>query len=679
MKIKDPVEKLALVGPAFAKRLDKLKIKTIEDLVYHFPFRYDDFSLISPISRTQPGETVTIKGIIETIVNEYTKNGKKIQKAVVSDSSGKIDVVWFNQPFLVKTIRQGSVYNLSGKIEWFGPPRLGEAGRQKVLLSPEYEQLRGEAGIHTGRIVPVYPETYGISSKWLRSRMKTALENFKNSIEEFLPKDIINKEGLLSEKEALLKIHFPNNTEAAEKAKERLCFDELFLIQLSALLRKKEWKSKTIGRPLLIDEDKINKFISSLPFELTNAQKRVVKEILEDLKKPQPMNRLLQGDVGSGKTVVTAVAVLAAHLNGHCSLLMAPTEILANQHYKTLSEYLKPMGISVRLITSSKKMKPETEKPEVVVGTHSLLFQDFDPEKIGLVVVDEQHRFGVEQRTILAAKGISPHFLTMTATPIPRTIALSLFGDLDLSVIDELPKGRIKVKTWVVPKLKRNDAYNWIRSKVKNTKQQAFIICPLIEESESLVSIKAVKKEFEVLSEKIFPDLKIGLLHGKIKPKEKEQILNKFREGEYDILLSTPVVEVGIDIPNATIMIIEAAERFGLAQLHQLRGRVGRNDMESYCFLFTENEIPAVLRRLKTMEQTNIGMELAEIDLKLRGPGEVYGTKQHGFLNLKIASFSDFSLIERTRKAAEKVLVLDKLEPPLHSRLKNYKIDSVTN
>ncbi|RJR25446.1 ATP-dependent DNA helicase RecG [Candidatus Microgenomates bacterium] len=670
MNIKDPVEKLPLVGPTFAKRLGKLKIESIEDLINHLPFRYDDFSLISPIGKVQPGETVTVKGTIEQISNEYTKNGKKIQKAVISDSSGKIEVIWFNQPFLARTIKKGSLYNLSGKIEWFG--------RQKVLLSPEYEQLRGETGIHTGRLVPVYPETYGISSKWLRSRIKTALEYFKDSVEEFLPPDLVSKEGLLSEKEAVSEIHFPKNKESALKARHRLCFDELFLIQLAALLRKKEWQEKTVGKAFIIDEEKINDFILSLPFKLTSAQERVVGEILKDLRKAQPMNRLLQGDVGSGKTVVAAVAVLAAYLNGYSSLIMAPTEILANQHFKTLSQYLKPLGIEVRLVTGSRKMKAAGENPEVVVGTHSLLFQDFDPKKIGLVVIDEQHRFGVEQRSVLAGKGVSPHFLTMTATPIPRTIALTLFGDLDLSVIDELPLGRIKVKTWVVPKQKRQDAYSWIKKRVKDTKEQAFIICPLIEESESLASVKAVNKEYEILSKEVFPDLKIGLLHGRIKPKEKEEVLTKFREGEYDLLLSTPVVEVGIDIPNATIMLIEAAERFGLAQLHQLRGRVGRNNMESFCLLFTENEVLPVLRRLKTMEQTNIGMELAEIDLKLRGPGEVYGTRQHGFPDLKVASFADFGLIEKTRKAAEEV-ALKKLEPPLQSRLKNYKIDSVTN
>ncbi|MBU2577592.1 ATP-dependent DNA helicase RecG [Patescibacteria group bacterium] len=672
MNIKDPVEKLPLVGPTFAKRLGKLKIETIEDLIYHFPFRYDDFSLISPITGTQPGETVTIRGIIEKITNQYTKNGKKIQRATVADSIGKIEVIWFNQPFLARTIKTDCLYNLSGKIEWFG--------RQKVLVSPDYEQVRdNSAAIHTARLVPVYPETYGISSKWLRSRIKAGLDGFQNQIEEFIPDEIIHKESLLSEKEALLKIHFPENQEEAVKARYRLSFDELFLIQLSALLRKKEWKGKTIGKPLLINEEKINQFISKLPFDLTGAQKKVIKEILSDLKRPQPMNRLLQGDVGSGKTVVAAVAALAAYLNNLSSLIMAPTEILVNQHYKTLREYLEPQGIAVRLVTSSVKTKADGKKPEVIVGTHSLLFQEFKPDEIGLVVVDEQHRFGVEQRAILAGKGASPHFLTMTATPIPRTIALTLFGDLDLSVIDELPKGRIKIKTWLVPKQKRRDAYTWIKSRVKDTKQQAFIVCPLIEESESLVSVKAVTKEYEYLSKQIFPDLKIGLLHGKVKSKEKEEILKKFREGELDILLSTPVVEVGIDIPNATIMLIETAERFGLAQLHQLRGRVGRNDMESFCLLFTENEIPPVIKRLKTMEQTDIGMELAEIDLKLRGPGEVYGTRQHGFPDLKIASFNDFGLIDKTRKAAEKVLSLEKLELPLHSRLKNYKMETVNN
>ncbi len=685
MNLNDSIEKLPLVGPTYAKRLEKLEIRTIGDLLYHFPFRYDDFSLISPIARLQPGETVTVKGVVEKIRSEYTKNGKKIQKAIIADSSGKIEAIWFNQPYLAKTIRIGENYNFSGNVNWFG--------RQKTLVSPEFEASKNspldnsKIGnleiIHTGRLVPIYNETYGVSSKWLRSRIKMVLETLGEEIEEFLPEEIIENESLLSEKEAVFQMHFPQDKRKSEAARYRLSFDELFLIQLSGLLRKKEWEEKTLGRALAIDQEKVKSFLDSLPFSLTSAQKRCLKEILSDLSKPHPMNRLLEGDVGSGKTVLAAAGAYVAFLNGQDTLFMAPTEILANQHYSTLKTLLTPLDVPIKLVTSSHKSNSKLKETKVIVGTHSLLYQDFDPQSIGLVIVDEQHRFGVEQRLLLAKKGGTPHFLTMTATPIPRTIALTLFGDLDLSAIDEMPLGRLKVKTWVVPKIKRQDAYQWIKARVKDTPEQAFIICPLIEESETLGSIRAATKEFELLSKVIFPDLRLGLLHGRMKSKEKDQILQKFKEGKLDILVATPVVEVGIDIPNATIMVVEAADHFGLAQLHQLRGRVGRSHLQSYCFLFTENEIPPVIERLKSLERTNIGMELSEIDLKLRGPGEIYGTRQHGFPDLRLASFSDLNLIQKTRKAAESLLTSRPasltLTSPLKNRLQKYRIEAVQN
>ena len=543
-------------------------------------------------------------------------------------------------------------------------------------------------------MVPIYNETFGISSKWLRARIKTALEIFGNQISEFIPQEILTKENLISEKDAILKIHFPENKDIADRARYRLAFDELFLIQLSSLLRKKEWETKVVGKKLQVDPKKVLFFINKLPFSLTSAQQRCIKEILSDLQKEVPMNRLLQGDVGSGKTVVAAIAAFVAYQNGYDTLIMAPTEILANQHHVTLQSLLSPFGVPVELITGSHKRVEEQESrrvktnnkttryqdsnlanPKVIVGTHSLLYQEFEHYHVGLVVVDEQHRFGVEQRALLAKKGASPHFLTMTATPIPRTIALTLFGDLNLSVIDEMPKGRLKVKTWVVPKEKRKNAYSWIRTHVKGTKEQAFIICPLIEESETLISIKAVTKEFLTLSKEIFPDLRLGLLHGKIKAKEKEKILTELKEGKLDILVSTPVVEVGIDIPDATIMMIEGADRFGLAQLHQLRGRVGRSDLQSFCLLFTENETPMVIKRLKSLEKTSLGMELAELDLKLRGPGEVYGTKQHGFPDLCVATFTDLNLIQKTRFWAEQIA--NSQSSPLRSKLEKYKIENI--
>jgi len=679
MDINDSVEKLPFVGQTFAKRLAKLNIRTIQDLINYFPFRYDNYSLISKVIRVQAGETVTIKAKVESIKNEYTKLGKKIQKATVSDNTGSIEIVWFNQPFLIKTIKVGEWYNFSGKADWFG--------KKIVLVSPEYEPLKLST-IHTGRLVPVYPETQNITSKWLRSRIKTALDIVGNQIEEFLPPVIVQKENLLEEKQAIFQIHFPNDLPAAQRARQRLAFDELLLIQLTGLLRKKEWQKRQLANKFFVDQEKVLEFVGKLPFELTGAQKKAIKEILADLAKEKPMNRLLQGDVGSGKTVVAAIAMYISFLNGFQSVIMAPTEILANQHFQTLKTILFPFGINIELITGSQKLtsNPRYLTPDIIVGTHALLYQNFG-QKVGLVVIDEQHRFGVEQRSELIKKFILPnkkipHLLTMTATPIPRTIALTLYGDLDFSILDEMPFGRTKVKTWVVPPQKRSSAYEWIKKRVKGTQEQAFIVCPLIEQSETLASLKAATIEFEKLKN-IFPDLRLGLLHGKMKSKEKDKIIEEFRKGNLDILVSTPVVEVGIDIPNATIMMIEGADRFGLAQLHQLRGRVGRSNLESFCLLFTENQNPEVIKRLKYLEDIYVGLRLAEIDLKIRGPGEIYGTKQHGFPDLRVASFLDTALIEKTRKVAEEILnfyteFLNSKDSPLHKKMEKYKILQVS-
>jgi len=676
MDLNTPASELHLVGPAFVKRIKKLEIETVRDLIAYFPFRYDDYSLVSAISRVQPGETLTIRGQLLSIKNEYTRLGKKIQKAEIADNSGKMEITWFNQPFLVKTLKTGEWYQFSGKADWFG--------RKIVLISPENEKIPHTTyhiphTLHTGRLVPVYSETYGVSSKWLRARIAFVLPLIKEQLKEFLPFSILVKEKLLPYKEAIWKIHFPENRLAAQKARERLAFDELFLIQLAGLLRKSVWQTKALSRKLTIDQEKIDHFTANLPFELTEAQQRCLGEILRDLAESLPMNRLLQGDVGSGKTVVAAAAMYATYLNGLQSVLMAPTEILAQQHYQTINALLKRYGVKIALQTSTtKQCSNETMRQyNIFIGTHALIQKNVNFQNLGLVVIDEQHRFGVEQRTELVKKATTPHILTMTATPIPRTIALTLYGDLDLSVIDQAPKGRQKVKTWVVPPSKREAAYDWIRKHVKGTDEQAFIICPLIEESETLQSIKAATVEFNKLANNIFPDLRIGLLHGRLKSQEKEKIINEFRAGKLDILVSTPVVEVGIDIPRATIMMIEGADRFGLAQLHQLRGRVGRGERQSFCLLFSENKNIRSAKRLKAMEKLEIGVELAELDLKMRGPGEIYGVRQHGFPSLRLASLSDLSLIERAREAAKSII--DKIDEfsPLQEQLKKYTIQKV--
>ena len=645
MNLQTPVKEASRSYKMYATRLEKLGISRIGDFLFHIPFRYEDYSLISKIGSVQAGEKITVKGEVTDIKNEFTRNRKRLQKAKITDDTGEINVIWFNQPFILNSIKKGDMVSLSGKADFFG--------NKLTLSSPDYEVLFTDETIHTGRLVPIYSETRGISSKWLRRQVYKILSEEKENLNEFIPKEIIEKEGLMDFKKALEQIHFPDSIELAEKSRERLSFDELFLLQLSTLEKRKEWESKGPGIKLEIEKfnKNLEKFLESLPFELTNAQKRAVKEILSDLTGKKPMNRLLEGEVGSGKTVVSAVAMYIAVLNGCQSVIMAPTEILAQQHYLTISKLLSPFKVKVGLVTGSIKQKDEFD---VLVGTHAVLSEKIKFKNLALVIIDEQQRFGVEQRTAIREKGKNPHLLTMTATPIPRTVALTIYGDLDLSLLDEMPVGRKRVKTWLVPPEKREGAYAWIEKEIKESKSQAFIICPFIEESESMVTVKAATAEFEKLKD-IFPNLNLGMLHGKMKTSEKDKILNSFKDKKIDILIATPVVEVGIDIPNATIIMIEASDRFGLAQLHQLRGRVGRGEKQSYCLLFTESKNEKTLIRLKSMENIFIGAELAELDLKLRGPGELTGTMQHGSGLLKIADFSNFVLIEKTKNDAEKI------------------------
>ncbi|MBI4057750.1 ATP-dependent DNA helicase RecG [Candidatus Microgenomates bacterium] len=671
MELTTPVGKLPFIGPVFARRLSRINIKTLEDLLYHFPHRYEDFSIVSPISQVQLGETVTIQGKILAIKNEFTKRRLIIQKATVEDNTGTLEVVWFNQRYLPRTLFPGTHVSLAGKIAWFG--------KKLVMESPEFEKVENRDSrfetIHTGRLVPIYPETSRVSSKWLRSRIAQFLP--EATIEEFLPGELIKMQGLLPLNPALEAIHFPKTLKDAQEARERFSFEEFFLLQLTVLDRKKFWNTHTVCWNIKVPESEIANLLSKLPFELTRAQKRAIEEIAGDLEKRVPMNRLLEGDVGSGKTVVAAIGAFISVHNKLQVAVMAPTQILALQHFQTFQKLLEPFGITVKLITGNSK-KEEGEW-DVVIGTHALLYKKTLFKKLGLVVVDEQHKFGVRQRAELLSRqkdgGCIPHVLTMTATPIPRTVALTLYGDLELSLLDELPPGRQKITTWVVPPKKRDGAYNWIRDHI-NSGSQVFIVCPLIEESEieNMKTVKAATVEFERLSKEVFPELKLGLLHGRLKANGKEEIINKFRDGKTHILVATPVVEVGIDIPNATIMMIEAADRFGLAQLHQLRGRVGRGEKKSYCLLFTESTSDKVLARLHAMEESKTGAELAELDLRLRGPGELFGTEQHGFPGLKIASFSDLPLIKKTKDAAEAIFPNLKKYPKLSSRLKTHLV-----
>ncbi len=649
MDLTASVEALPGIGDIMAQKLEKLGIKTLFDLLYHLPFRYEDRSLVSTIDRVQPGEEVTITATLDSIKNSFTQKGKAMQVATIHDATKSLQVVWFNQVYLAKVLKVGQVYSFFGKVDWFG--------KKLTLVSPEHELLDHVSSIHTGRIIPVYPETQGISSKWLRGKIYSLLNSYQ-PIEELAPKADLQT------------VHFPSHLDQVANAKKRMAFDELFLLQLKSLNYKQQWKQVRLAHALHYDLAKMQDFIASWGFKPTASQTQAINEVLSDLNRPQPMNRLLEGDVGSGKTVVAASAVYAAYLAGYNSLVLAPTQILANQHFTTLKKLLEPFGIKMGLVTGAKKDFDASS--HVVVGTQALLSENFDLQNIAVIVIDEQHKFGVAQRAIATSKGVSPHVLTMTATPIPRTIALAMYGDLDLSALTDMPVGRKPVKTWVVPEGKRPGAYKWIGEQISNFKSQVFVVCPLIDESESMSDVKAVSVEFEKL-QKIFTSFKLGLLHGRLKAKEKDQVLKDFRDGKIDILVSTPVVEVGIDIPNATVMMIEAAERFGLAQLHQLRGRVGRNSAQAYCLLFSDSESP----RLKAMEEHSSGLELAEIDMRLRGPGDIFGTSQHGLASFKIATYTDLDLMQEAKTAAERVLPLLSKLPHLRSIVEKDKISLI--
>lgn len=640
--------------------LSTVGVKTVQDFLLYFPRAYNDTTEFTKIIDCKINEVNTVQGKLSNLFNINTKFGKKITKGLFTDETGSLEVIWFNQPHLIRMLpRQRSII-LSGKI-------VVNKGKL-VFQSPAYEVLkRNEEQIHSGRIVPVYHETEGINSKWLREKLKPLVDEWLGYFTEHLPQEIIQEYSLMGLQEAIKNIHFPENDADLKKAKERLAFDELFLLQLKVLQKKWHWQhllESENNKKIEIKTEVLKECIESLTFELTNAQKKVFKEILEDLQKPFPMARLVQGDVGSGKTIVAALTALNVVKNGYQVAVMAPTEILAKQHYQTFVKILTKHGINTQFIagSSTKSQKEEvirqmkTGTVDIMIGTHSLIQEGIGFKNLGLAIIDEQHRFGVKQRDTLKSYS-SPHLLSMTATPIPRTLAITLYGDLDLSVIDEMPKGRQEIFTRVVPENKRIEAYRWIENQVKKGRQ-AFVICPLIDESDVL-EVKSVMKEYAFLSEHIFPQLKLGLLHGKLKQEEKDQIMSDFKDNKINILVSTSVIEVGIDIPNATIMLIEGSERFGLSQLHQFRGRVGRGEHKSYCFLFTGTLSEEGTTRMKSMEQYSSGFKLAEIDLQLRGPGEIYGIRQSGIPDLKMASLTDSITIEKARHSAEKIIEKD--------------------
>lgn len=675
MNLSQSVRTLSGVGDAYGKRLERMGISTIRDLLFHFPREYEDFSEFTPISRVTPGKHLCCCGTILSIAKTTTyRRRMSIVEAILQDGTGAVRIVWFNQPYLADTIREKDRICVAGKV-----------ARDKngaFFSAPSFEKQGEKSLLHVGRIVSVYPETRGVSSKYLRFLVSNALSLLGDRIPDPLPPEIISERNLLPLSQALSRVHFPSSMEEAEKAQARFSFEELFFILLFILSERK--KLASVRAPSVpFHSDTMKRFTDALPFTLTDAQKKAAWHILKDMEKPRPMNRLLQGDVGSGKTVVASMAALSAVKAGHQVAFMAPTEILAKQHFKTVASALRPFKVMIGILTgktdlylspklpnepieiSRRKLLEKTAKGEigVLIGTHALIQDKVRFDRLGLLVLDEQHRFGVQQRARLLrrSKDLIPHLLSMTATPIPRTLSLTVYGDLDLTLIDQLPEGRKTVTTRVIPQSRREEAYDLIRKEIGKGRQ-AFVICPRIDKSEREdgSELKAVKEEFTLLSERVFPDLRLLMLHGKLGSKEKERVMRDFVRGKADIIVSTSVVEVGVDVPNATVMLIEGADRFGLAQLHQFRGRVGRSSHQSHCLLIPETDSPSSRRRLKTMEKTSSGFVLAEEDLKHRGPGDFSGTKQWGMPDFAMRQLTNLKLVEEAREAAHAILDKDR-------------------
>lgn len=667
-----PVNSIKGIGEKKTSALTRMGISSIRDLLYTFPRRHDDYSKLKPIGNLWFGEEVTVIGTIDSVSTRSIRSGKmKLVEAVVSDKSGALKVTWFNQPWLERQLSRAKHVVLSGEIEQY----LGRL----TMNNPEWEPL-SKKQLHTNRIVPVYPLTKNITQKWLRGIIHDAVQKYGPSIEDPLPDQLRSSISLPKLPDAIQEIHFPDSDQSLQKAKQRLAFDELFLLQMGVLKQKMQWENRP-GQVFDSPDDWINSRVKQLPFQLTKAQIKALTQIREDLRSGHPMNRLLQGDVGSGKTVIAALAALIVIRQGAQAAFMAPTSILAEQHFNTLKKLLNndPNEVKENEISLLIGSTPEDQKEQIrkklsqgeiklVIGTHALLQEPVEFQNLQLAIVDEQHRFGVEQRGILRQKGNNPHLLVMTATPIPRSLALTTFGDLELSVIDELPPGRLPVETHVLYPREIERAYSLVRRQVDNG-NQAFIIYPLVEESEK-IDEKAAVDEFRRLQDEIFPSYSLGLLHGQMRPDEKESVMTLFRDKEIQILISTSVVEVGVDIPGATVMLVEGAHRFGLAQLHQFRGRVGRSDQKSYCILIPGNAEEVENQRLQAMVETNDGFVLAEKDLAIRGPGQFLGTRQSGYTELKFASITDLQLIEQARQHASELFRQDpELSQENHQKL----------
>ncbi len=668
-----PITSIKGIGSKKESALARMGITTVRDLLYTFPRRHDDYSSLKSIGSLWFGEDVTIIGTVENVITRSVRSGKmKLVEALISDKSGAIRATWFNQPWIEGQLNSAKQVVLSGVIEQY----LGKL----VLNNPEWEPL-SKKQLHTYRIVPVYPLTRDITQKWLRRVIHDTVGQYASSLDDPLPENILKKNSLPRLTDAIREIHFPDTEQSLHQAKKRLAFDELFLLQMGVLNQKKHWESRP-GEVFESSEDWLQIRLKKLPFQLTSAQINALNQIREDLRSGSPMNRLLQGDVGSGKTVIAALACLIVIQGGAQSAFLAPTSILAQQHFQSLKQLLSFSGgglkeDQIQLLIGG---TPENEKKiirqglkngdiKLIVGTHALLQDPIEFQKLRLAIIDEQHRFGVQQRAKMREKGDNPHLLVMTATPIPRSLALTLYGDLELSIIDEMPPGRLPVETHVLYPREIERAYSLLRRQA-DLGNQSFIIYPLVEESEKIDG-KAAVEEFSRLEKEVFTNYKLGLLHGQMKADDKEKIMTQFRDKEIQILVSTTVVEVGVDIPDATVMLVEGAHRFGLAQLHQLRGRVGRSNQKSYCILIPGSADDIENQRLMAMANTNDGFALAEKDLEIRGPGQFLGTRQSGYTELKLASITDLKLVEKARGEATALFKDDpELNQENHQQLK---------
>ncbi len=704
LKLNDNLNNLQGVGPYYEARLKNLGLISIKDLLFYFPFRYQDFTNIKNIQELEPNEQATTIATITKIRSYRTfKKHMLLTNATAEDETGKVDIVWFNQPYIQKTLKEGTTVSLSGKLK--------PEGKKLIFQSPAFELVSQDEDLniddlkHTGRLVPIYPETMGISSKLIRSFTKRILKIFVSQIPEPLPEETRKNHNLMDIQNALSQIHFPDNQELALEAKKRFIFEEMLLVQIH-LLNLKQKLSKFKAPKIKKDVEAMKEFVNNLPFTLTDAQRKAIWEMMQDIETGSPMNRLMEGDVGSGKTVVALAIAYLLIKNQYQVAFMAPTEVLAKQHFQTLIKILKPFDMKVACITGEgviikdgflegkvtkeyilESLKNKT--PWLIVGTHALIQKSVSFGNLGLVIIDEQHRFGVEQRKKLLdgkENKLVPHLLSMTATPIPRTLALAMYGDLELSILDEMPKGRQTIITKIISKRGEEKMFEFIKEQIKEGRQ-AFVVCPRIEEQteadkKNILSfdqllnyeVKAVKKEYEKIK-KHFDPIEVGMLHGKMKPKEKDEIMKRFNSGKTKILVSTSVIEVGIDVPNASIMVIEGAERFGLSQLHQFRGRVGRGEHQSYCFLFTESNGLQTKQRLKAMLEYSDGFKLAEIDLNLRGPGEFFGTNQSGFPDLAMQALSDTKTLAKIHEEAKNLALKDpnlKAHPLLLARYNEF-------